>query len=80
MDKNHGNALHVTTIGYERVPGIPIEDYEDFVSLKQSVAEVECTLRYGHFPPGLILHDTLSGTTARVVGDYGSNQKLRRMK
>ena len=70
---------HIVTIGFMQRYETPIDDYVDFLHLSQSTIEVEKGLRLGHLPPGLILKDRESGTTAQVVGEYGKAQTLKRM-
>jgi hypothetical protein len=68
----------VEVIGWDPIPGIPVEDYRDFTGLRMSPTELNFTLAYGNFPPGL--HLAKKGITHVVRGTYGHQQKLERIE
>jgi len=68
----------VEVVGFDPAPGIPIEDYEDFNNLKMSPTELNYSLIYGNFPPGL--HLAKRGVLHIVRGEYGHHQKLERIE
>ena len=60
--------------GYEVKYNTCVEDYQDFETLTLSALDVRDMLRFGHFPPGLILRNHKD--KFQVVGRYYSIQKL----
>ncbi len=71
--EDHRNVRTIRAVGYEQAPGIPIEEYKDFVGKElMSNDELECGLRHGTFPPGLILK--VRNQEVKVVGPYGKKQ------
>ena len=73
----HQNAMIIEPVSYKPAPGIPIEDYKDFLHDQNNLStdEVKTMCRYGNFPPGLVLKK--QGKLVQVVGEYGSHQTLK---
>jgi len=67
----------VEVVGFDPMPGIPLEDYQDFTNPKLSPTEMNFTLIYGNFPPGL--HLAKRSVLHIVRGEYGQHQRLEKV-